>query len=233
MLGVVSLAFANNASAQFTQSMDALDTLYAQNSSVGAFADTITNTGSSAITVIWNVDSAGTHLLSGWAVSACDNFTCPLYSYQSHTSNPIPAGASTNTPTDPPWTVEIDASAPGAAAGTGWLTEKLTDNNGTTHKTDVYIFTKLATGVSTITHSSDDVILYPNPARNEVNIIFNSDLGVKSVAICNLIGKTVSYFKTAGNSANLNIENLPSGIYFLRLMDANSNVVTTRKFTRM
>jgi hypothetical protein len=79
----------------------------------------------------------------------------------------------------------------------------------------------------------DEVVLYPNPAHEEVNIVYGNDAGVKNIAIYNLIGKVVSVFKPIGNSsAKLFIDNLPQGIYFVRLIDAQGAVIATRKFTR-
>jgi hypothetical protein len=73
--------------------------------------------------------------------------------------------------------------------------------------------------------------MYPNPAPNDINVVFNESLGVKSIAIYNLIGKSMLVYKTQGKSAKLNIESLPAGIYFLRFMNQQGMVVATRKFT--
>jgi hypothetical protein len=84
-----------------------------------------------------------------------------------------------------------------------------------------------------ISKIQDEIIIYPNPAHEEVNIIYGADAGVKNIVIYNLIGKTVSAFKPIDNSsASLSIENLPTGIYFVRLIDAQGAVVATRKFTK-
>ena len=45
-----------------------------------------------------------------------------------------------------------------------------------------------------------------------------------------MIGKPVMVYRVTGNSAKLNIESLPSGVYFVRMADAQGKV-TTRKFT--
>ncbi len=80
---------------------------------------------------------------------------------------------------------------------------------------------------------ADEIVIYPNPAHDEVNIVYGADAGVKTIAIYNLIGKVVSVFKPIDNSsANLSIDNLPMGIYFVRLVNAQGAVVAARKFTR-
>lgn len=99
-------------------------------------------------------------------------------------------------------------------------------------RTLTYIGYKNATGVTTTINSSDDVVLYPNPAREAVNVIFDSKAGIKTIAIYNLIGKLVSpIYRPSGNSsAKIDIADYPSGIYFIRLMNGNGQVVATRRF---
>lgn len=80
---------------------------------------------------------------------------------------------------------------------------------------------------------NDLVTIYPNPARSELNVIFDSKLDIRTIAVYNLIGKVVSVFKvTSGTSARLDIDNIPSGIYFIRLTDSQGKVAATCKFTR-
>ena len=98
---------------------------------------------------------------------------------------------------------------------------------------ETYIVCKNSiTAVPTV-KSTDDILLYPNPATNELNIVYDASADIKSIAVYNIIGKTMTVYKvTANNSANLNLENLPSGIYFARLINSQGNVVVTRKFTK-
>ena len=82
------------------------------------------------------------------------------------------------------------------------------------------------------TKPAEDFVLYPNPAYNELNVVYDASLDVKNIAVYNIIGKVMSVYKVSGTSANLNIENIPSGIYFLRLYNSTGSVILTRKFTR-
>jgi hypothetical protein len=85
--------------------------------------------------------------------------------------------------------------------------------------------------VSVVTKTDDEVSIYPNPARSHVNVVFDAALGVKNIAVYNLIGKLVSIYKVNGNSAKLDIEEIPAGIYFIRLINSQGKIVATRKFT--
>jgi hypothetical protein len=104
--------------------------------------------------------------------------------------------------------------------------------NGSTTDTVTFSISKWSTSVSNVSRN-DNVSLYPNPARNEVNVVFNGMNEVRTVGIYNLIGKLQSIYKVSGTSANINIETLPSGIYLMRLMDNQGHPVAIRKFNKL
>jgi len=121
----------------------------------------------------------------------------------------------------------------GAAGGTHYMTVHLRDVQTGYSKNITFLVTKGYLGVSTVVKTDDDVLLYPNPAINEVNLVYNANAGVKNIAVYNLIGKVMRVYKVTSNTgANLQIGDFPSGIYFVRMMNAQGNVVATRKFTR-
>lgn len=118
-----------------------------------------------------------------------------------------------------------------ATTGTYYMTVNL--QNGSTSKNVVFAIHAVSpTAVSNVNKSSNDVQLYPNPAHNSVNVVFDPNAGVKYISVYNLIGKPVSTFRVNGGSAQLDISDIPAGVYFVRLMDAQSHVLDTRKFTR-
>lgn len=105
-------------------------------------------------------------------------------------------------------------------------------SEGSTTDTVTFEVVKFTTGVTKVSVASkDDVTVYPNPARSEVNVSFSKDAGIKAVAVYNLVGKQMMAYRISGNSAKLDIEKIPSGIYFIRLMDGSGQVVATRRFT--
>jgi hypothetical protein len=105
--------------------------------------------------------------------------------------------------------------------------------NHSSQKTLTFIATKGTTGVVNVTRTDDEVVLYPNPAREAINVLFNEAAGVKNIALYNLIGKPVMVYRVQhNNSAKLDLNNVASGVYFMRLMNAQGNVVATRRFTR-
>ena len=120
----------------------------------------------------------------------------------------------------------------GAAIGsTSYMIVNVTA--GATTRRLVFIATKTALGINTSVKSDDNVAVFPNPARESINVLFDRQSGVKTIAIYNMIGKAMRVFKPSDdNSAKLDLDNIPSGVYFVRLLNNDGQVVATRRFTR-
>ncbi|MCW3123887.1 MAG: C-terminal target protein [Flavipsychrobacter sp.] len=128
--------------------------------------------------------------------------------------------------------MSLDLSA--AVYGCHWIKVEMTDNAlPTSTKIATFIVCKNApSALQNVAGSDAEIKLYPNPARDEINVVYDASIGVKSIAIYNIIGKVVNVYKVPESSANLNIESIPSGIYFVKLYNGNGNVVMTKKFTK-
>ncbi len=91
---------------------------------------------------------------------------------------------------------------------------------------------KLHETSTTIDHSkSTDFTFktYPNPVKNNLNIAFNSNYtGYLQISICDIKGKnrlTKTYKKSTFQfTTNLSLENIHSGIYFLKLTAGNKTI---------
>jgi len=71
--------------------------------------------------------------------------------------------------------------------------------------------------------------VYPNPAFSSLTIqLANST--IKSVAIYNTLGQTIKVvnMKTANKQANLNVASLVKGLYVLKIITNNGNILTKR-----
>ena len=76
--------------------------------------------------------------------------------------------------------------------------------------------------------SDNEVMIYPNPAND---VIFVKGEEIQSVEIYNSIGvKVVS--KNVNNSESIDIADLASGMYFVRVLDKNGNISTTKIIKR-
>ncbi|MCQ2308622.1 MAG: C25 family cysteine peptidase [Bacteroidales bacterium] len=80
------------------------------------------------------------------------------------------------------------------------------------------------TDVESITYD-DNIAIYPNPARE--NIIVKSD-DIQTVEIFNTVGMKLYSQETDANELNINISELTSGIYFVKIIDSKNNSVVTK-----
>lgn len=189
----------------------------------------IKSTSSTPVYLKWKIINS--HFDAGWSITGfCDNMLCYPFSVA------LLQGAShvSSSYSNASWgDLHAFINGDNAANGTyGSVTVLVEDTVANYSRTLTFIARKWPTGVNNVTKSDDNVVLYPNPAKDDLNILFDGNDGVKTITVYNLIGKAVSVFRvTAGNSAKLRIDNIPSGIYFVRLQDAQGRTVATRKFT--
>ena len=73
--------------------------------------------------------------------------------------------------------------------------------------------------------------IYPNPANNKIKINFKNQQGLSKVSILNIAGQTLvkEQINLKGES-EINIENIPPGMYFMLLQDEKQQWV--RKFVK-
>lgn len=192
----------------------------------------ITNNTTSAISVSWRVIYQNMPVswqnYSGFGI--CDNILCydtAILGGSARTMDTISGGQQSL------FKLQINGASPNITAATSspvYITAELSE--GTTIDTVTFAVYKWGTGVGKVTTAvKEDVTVYPNPAYNEVNVTFSKEMSVRNVAIYNLVGKQIGSYRVNGNSAKLDIDKIPSGIYFLRLVDGNGRVVATRRFT--
>lgn len=79
-------------------------------------------------------------------------------------------------------------------------------------------------GIGPKTYDKEDLLIYPNPVRNRV--IIKSD-GLGEIKLYNQAGQLVKAHTSMENILNLNVSELDSGIYFIKVFSHNQ--ITTRK----
>ena len=80
-----------------------------------------------------------------------------------------------------------------------------------------------------------DVTLYPNPVRDgSLNLAFDSEVNISLITVHNAVGALVYQIRpaSAGQNISLNLENLNSGIYFVRLETESGEIVKKFNITR-
>ncbi len=237
LLGVINIVCVEKAGAQsFTTQYDTINATY--HADQLTMYNNITNISGSPIKIGWRVINH--NFPASWttkeALGICDNVLCwqndnnRLTGGDEFITNDIPAG---NTEEQGMfYLVLVDINS--AASGTYYMTIRLEDQSGGYQKDVSFIVNKWAAGVSNAAKADKNITLYPNPARNTVNLTFNPGAGVKTIALYNLIGKNVASYKVNNGSSKmaLDISAVPSGIYYVRLQNAEGAVIATRRFTR-
>ena len=196
---------------------------------------------SGTVKIKWNATSysqgstAGT-LANGWRlIGICDNEGCRDATFvmngASFTSNDYTATTSyTNDFND----FHAQFNADNAAANSiAWIRASVADaSNPSSARTFTFVAAKSPAGVTSVTRYDDNIVVYPNPATSEVNVIFDKSSKIRSIAVYNLIGQATDMYRVSGNSAKLQLTDAPAGVYFLRMLDDRGNVVATRRFNR-
>ena len=100
------------------------------------------------------------------------------------------------------------------------------DGSGTEGATTITISNQTF-GIETDRESQIEI--FPNPASDQINVCNTSSYGISDIAIFSMDGKRVSLFNNMdSNTIQLDISNWPKGIYFAKLMFANSETQTTK-----
>lgn len=171
----------------------------------------------------WNADSSG----------ICDNFLCRYNLNNMYTSGAFEKSDPYTTRADFHVLFTTFATTPPPAGSKALVTVRLTDTVTNYSRNLTFVVTKSTVGVGQVNSNNDNITVFPNPARDYVNVLFNKQANVKTIAVYNLIGKAMRVFvPTDDNSAKLDLDNIPSGVYFLRLMNESGMVIATRRFTR-
>jgi hypothetical protein len=219
------------------------DTVYTSIATSAAPADYIKNLTGGNITVRWHVLGTDASFPSDWLTAAafgiCDNFTCrgntsnSLWNastgiggmfYSTYYSNATHDSAAS-------FSLSLDFSSV-ASFGTHWIKVNIKDTASGDQRTVTFIINKIPTAVPAVNNMVTEVTLYPNPAHSELNAVYDASADIKTIAVYNVIGKAMMVYRVNNTSANLNIENLPSGVYFVRMVNSEGNVVATKKFNK-
>ena len=65
------------------------------------------------------------------------------------------------------------------------------------------------------------ITLHPNPAHNQVTIAAEH---IRAITLINTMGQVLSRQPVNTNTTTLNLQNLPNGIYFIRIETTNTSV---------
>jgi Secretion system C-terminal sorting domain len=114
-------------------------------------------------------------------------------------------------------TITASTTSPGTSASD--YAVNATDTNGCSYKDTIRVTFVPCAGIGEL--AGDNIIISPNPASDFITI--SSGNLFSSIALINTLGQTIKSFPGA---TQLNLSNIPKGIYFLRLeIHDNSNLL--------
>lgn len=194
----------------------------------------ITNATNDTISIAWKIidHSLPTDWQDNASFGLCDNVQCydkSILGGSTQITSPIDANTKTL------FKVQVDVSPSSVTptnSGPLYITTELTHN--TTVDTATFEVYKWGTNIASTPSNNGNVTVYPNPAQDYINITYNNTLNIKRAAIYNLVGKQLDsqpVKSTSTGNTTFNVKNIPSGLYFIRLINDKGQVVATRRFT--
>ena len=236
---------ASKAGAQTATFTTASDTVYMTVVTSADSNDYITNITGSRLTIKWHVSALDPDFPASWiadtAFQICDDNLCRNNSGNDLWNPSLGSGPSltayyyANSAHDSTEAFGYFPNLTAAVSGTHWVNVTLTDfTSGSAgySKTITFVVNHTALAVPNV-NKATEVNMYPNPAHDELNVVYDPSADIKTIAVYSIIGKTMGVYKVSDpTGANLHIENIPSGIYFVRLMNSRGEAVVTRRFTK-
>ncbi|MBO4244803.1 MAG: T9SS type A sorting domain-containing protein [Bacteroidales bacterium] len=112
--------------------------------------------------------------------------------------------------------------------------ESIFNDLGVTARSNNVILTNFATPlpdpdpvpVSDV-ETKNSTIIFPNPAKNSINILSDKDLGRCTISLYSLSGKKTKSFKaniTSGNPFTVDLTNIKSGIYLIQINSSETHI---------
>lgn len=100
-------------------------------------------------------------------------------------------------------------------------------------RTLTFIGYKINNSVSGTIVSQDDIVVFPNPANGKINISTDENSPLAAVALYSPDGTLVRSTRINGTMTQLETTGITSGVYFLRLLDAEGRQIGMRKITHL
>lgn len=112
-----------------------------------------------------------------------------------------------------------------AGAGSQTITYTYTDTNGCVNSATDIILVNYCVGIAE-NQLQSGMIAFPNPATDNISVKWNSEFEMNRIEIVDVTGRVVISTSVAnGNNAEINISELPAGLYTLRGV-SSTTVVT-------
>lgn len=176
------------------------------------------NTSTNTIQLKWAKVSESVPLL--WEASVCDNAFCNTSLVDSGTMNPV-------LPSE--YGLLLLHITPHTNYGTAVVRYAVWDIAKPAMKdTLTYILTVHATSGISEAENKNAFIIFPNPAKENINIVSKLQTGFQYV-ITDVSGKEIEKGISKTNSISISTENLPNGLYTVSIF-AENKIINTKQF---
>jgi len=161
---------------------------------------------------------------AGWSTQICDKNNCYGSTIFTDTFSMLPNETS-----------QMQVHLMASTKGTGQVILKLSNTTDTTTATTIVSYTLVNTGVSNVA-SANTVVAYN--ASNKSIIIKGYSSDIQYAEVYNLLGQKVmktplyNYSAIDINISTVNVGELTSGVYFVRLYDTHNQTIVTKKFIK-
>ena len=86
----------------------------------------------------------------------------------------------------------------------------------------ITIIVSPCTGIEFDDELINDVVIYPNPAKEKIELFFN-DIVIREIQIKNSLGHNIYSLKTNENKITIDLNEFKSGLYFIQIITPKEN----------
>ena len=123
-------------------------------------------------------------------------------------------------------TIDTEGLLTAVANGVVTVTATANDGSGVSGDLAVTVSNQDQTGIGSADLLSKGLSIYPNPAGKVMNI--RSSVEVAMISIIDVTGHAVRILENPGRESSISLEEIPAGVYILKIQDFESNTVTRR-----
>ncbi len=181
---------------------------------------TLKNTSSQTKRIVWQRNIIS--LPNGWQSLVCDINQCWTSGVNASPDTIVLAANGTS---------NLDAYVrPNQISGSATIELKATEvGNAANTVTGRYLFTT-TTSSRELNKNSSSLKVYPNPTTDYFMLIDDTDV-IERIVIYNIIGRQVRNYNVV-NNFKYSVNDLPEGIYIVRLLNGSGNTVKTIRLNK-
>ncbi len=135
------------------------------------------------------------------------------------------------------WTDNVQTTADSTTEYTWWansvgfpLVTATMDSTGNVSRVQWLKTLPVTAGINEQTEFANNVIVFPNPAQDEINFLLESSK-VASIQVFDIAGRMINSCAVTTDNTRLNTSQYANGIYSYSIIDKNKTIVNRGKFT--